>query len=611
VSAGAPWQRRFNTERYLAARVAKQDPDRGVVTVQSSENLTLATWDVPTGAITPTGIATDGFVESWWLSADGAAAFILADDGGDELGHVERVSLDAPHERVDLTPDLARYTLRGGDSSLDGSTVVFAPVNADGFWLVAASSTGDGAARIVNRTPNEAWRPCASADGRLAAVDTTEHNPGVRRWGVTAFDIADAAPIGSLTDSGGGSITAISFSPVLGDPRVLVNVSANPGGFGRPALWNPVTGERTEIRTPWDEDDVEVLAMDWSPDGSRLLLGVQRYAEQRLAVHELASGTTTLLDLPAKSYWLPMVRQSVFGARGAVLAMGEDADTPLTVLSCEPDASVRPLLAGAPVPTGAKARSVTFDSEDGTTVQAWLLTPPGEGPFPTVLHVHGGPHWFVPDSYNPEAQAWVEHGYAWLDVNFRGSTGRGSAFIEQITGDLGRLELQDMAAAHEWLTTSGTARPDAIFVTGESYGGFLTLYGVGRQPELWAGGFAVVAIADWAEAYRDASAALQAAMRSWFGGSPQDCPDIYRDRSPVTYAEDVRVPVVVLQGERDSRTAPAQMRAYEARLRELGKDLTLEWFAAGHGFGGGGFSEWAVQLFVAKANDIMAGVQVR
>jgi dipeptidyl aminopeptidase/acylaminoacyl peptidase len=220
-------------------------------------------------------------------------------------------------------------------------------------------------------------------------------------------------------------------------------------------------------------------------------------------------------------------------------------------------------------------------------VQGWLVTPAGPGPHPAVVHLHGGPHWLVTDSYNPAAQAWADAGYAYLTVNYRGSTGRGAAFAEQIRGDVGRLELADLAAAHRWLVESGTARPGAIVLTGESYGGFLTLYALGRQPGLWAAGIAEVAIGDWALAYRDASPALQGAMRTFFGGSPDELPELYRDRSPITHAGAVAARVLVWQGRHDSRTPPAQLAAYEARLRELGKDVRVEWFDSGHGLPGG------------------------
>jgi hypothetical protein len=126
AAPGAP-RARGTTERFVDATVAKGDRDRGVVCRQSSAGMSFASWDVRSGAVGATTIATDesiGFTA--WLSADGRALFRLAEDSGNEHGHVEPLSLDAAGEGRDLTPGLAPYALRGGDSSLDGSTVVFA-----------------------------------------------------------------------------------------------------------------------------------------------------------------------------------------------------------------------------------------------------------------------------------------------------------------------------------------------------------------------------------------------------------------------------------------------------------------------------------------------------
>lgn len=594
-------------ERFVDARVAKGDRDRGVVCCQSNAGMSFATWDIGGAAVGPTAIATDesiGF--SAWLSADGRALFRLTDDRGNELGHVERLSLEAPGEGLDLTPDLAPYALRGGDSSLDGSTVVFAPVNTDGFMLASGLSSGVGPARIVYRTPNEAWNPRISADSRLAVIDTTDHNPGVRRFGVSAFDLSTRARLAVHVEPSGGSANAVCFSPVPGDPRVLISIAAEPGGFARPALWNPLTDMLTAVKTPWDAADVEIVAFDWSAEGSCVLLGIQQYATQTLAVHDLGTGATTPLDLPAMSYWRPLERQPWFGSGTSVLVPAEDADTPVTVIRSRRGERATTVLRSAPVPPGSKARSVTFGSSDGTVVQAWLVAPASDGPHPTLVHMHGGPHWFAPDCYNPDAQTWVDNGFAYLEVNYRGSTGRGTAFAQQIWGNVGHLELEDLAAAHHWLVTSGTAAPGAVFLAGESYGGFLTLHGLGRQPELWAGGFAIAAIGDWTLAYRDASAALQAAFRTLFGGAPAEKPDDYRESSPITHAASIRSPLVVLQGAHDSRTPPAQMRAYTERLRQLGKDVTIAWFDSGHeGLAGTELGARALGTFVATAQAVL------
>jgi len=142
--------------------------------------------------------------------------------------------------------------------------------------------------------------------------------------------------------------------------------------------------------------------------------------------------------------------------------------------------------------------------------------------------------------------------------------------------------LEDLVAARAYLVEQGYAIPEAVFLVGESYGGFMTLFALGRRPELWAGGMPMVAIADFALAYEDSSDALKSFFAGLFGGTPAQKPEAYVASSPVTYAENVRAPIYIMQGKHDTRTPPRQIELYEAKLKALGKPIEVEWFDAGH-----------------------------
>ena len=91
-----------------------------------------------------------------------------------------------------------------------------------------------------------------------------------------------------------------------------------------------------------------------------------------------------------------------------------------------------------------------------------------------------------------------------------------------------------------------------------------------------------VALTDWIETYRDASAALQGAFRNWFGGSPEEVGERYHNSSPINFVEDIQAPVLLLQGKNDSRTPPRQARLFEQKMKDAGKRVQLEWFDGGH-----------------------------
>ena len=186
------------------------------------------------------------------------------------------------------------------------------------------------------------------------------------------------------------------------------------------------------------------------------------------------------------------------------------------------------------------------------------------------------------DEYNPASQSWLDEGYAFLTINYRASAMFGQAFKNQIWGDVGHWEMEDIVAGRSWLVEEGLARPDAIFLHGASYGGYLTLWGMATRPDLWAGGIAGVAFADWITTYEDASDALKAAIAGWHKGTPEEKRDLYIERSPTTHADKISSPILVIQGRADSRTPRRQMEDFEAKMKSLGKSFEVVWFDSGH-----------------------------
>jgi dipeptidyl aminopeptidase/acylaminoacyl peptidase len=573
------WRTRCTVARPLAVRVGRKSRTCGFAVVQSFFAVEYASWMIGDTTTTSLGIPASGFDHDWWVSADGKSLYAVVDSGGDELGHLHRFGSDGD-DTSNLTPELRPYAIRGGDAAYDG-TVVFSAANRDGFSIICVDPHGES--RSVYVTPNEAWYPHVSPDARRLCVDTTDHDPGSRRWGVTVFDTLSGEKTAVLVRRDGGSANAVCFAPRPNDPRILVSVTTPGTGTVRPAIWN-TDDDDVRLLSSNIPDDTDLVPLDWSEDGRFVLLGLERRAVARLLLHDLSADNVVELDLPKGSYWARLIRTSMFGEDASVLAAHESFQQPLSLLQVRPEASSRVVLPSPSVPPGHDLESVEFKSADGTNVQAWYGCPSGAGPWPAVVHVHGGPHLHVTDAFNPWAQSWIDSGFAYLDVNYRGSSGRGSPFMQEIWGDVGSRELADIAAAREWLIANAAAHPDRVFLTGESYGGFLTLYALARQPMLWAGGMVTAGIADWEGVYRDSMPAFQAACRVWFQGPPDERRELYRDRSPATWAGELRAPLLVEQALNDSRTPPQQMRTYADRLRSLGKALSIYWLEGGHGF---------------------------
>ena len=578
------WRTRFLAAHPVAFRPARGQHDLALVVEQRATGIGAFVWNGRTGE--RLDVPKSDVAWGATLTPDGSHLVQLDDPGGTEIGHLHAIPMDGGAAR-DLTPGFDWYVVRGLDIAPDGRTAVATLVDGSGFalWLLDLAGAADPRRLFTSR--NEAWYGILSADGALAAIDTTDHNPGIRRFAATVVDTASGEVVATLTDGPLAPVHRVRFSGRAGDPRLLVETERT--GFARPCLWNPVTGDRVDVDLA--ELAGDVLALDWDADRERLLLLHVDGGIHRVLEHHLGTGETALLDLPPGAYAEPdvadvhpMVFASHYAPDGTLRLVRSRWNEPLHVLERgEEDGTLLTRVEPAPVPAGLPLDSGLVTSRDGTRVQLWAARPAGDDPVRgTVVYFHGGPNLAVVDKYNPSAQAWLDEGFAYVAINFRGSVTFGRAFREGFWGSLGDREIEDVEAALGWLRALGFADPATTFATGESYGGLMTLLCLGRLPDAFAGGLAHIALADWALAYAGMNPALQAACQAWLGGTPETAPERFRRASPIGWVADVRAPVWLNQGRNDTRTPPGQAQAYADALREAGGDVLIEWFDGGH-----------------------------
>ena len=217
-----------------------------------------------------------------------------------------------------------------------------------------------------------------------------------------------------------------------------------------------------------------------------------------------------------------------------------------------------------------------------TLVQGWLATPPGDGPFPLYLKVHGGPNWLYLDTWWPDVQSLLDEGFAVAMVNYRGSIGYGRRWRDHIIGNIGFPEVEDVVAGRDDLVERGIADPERVVIGGWSWGGYITLLALGMHPERFAAGVAGVPVGDYLDSYDDSAPSLQAYDRTLAGGVVHDIPEFIAERSPISYVDRVRAPVLVLVGEHDSRCVPGQVYRYVRALKKAGGEVELYSYEQGH-----------------------------
>jgi dipeptidyl aminopeptidase/acylaminoacyl peptidase len=211
-------------------------------------------------------------------------------------------------------------------------------------------------------------------------------------------------------------------------------------------------------------------------------------------------------------------------------------------------------------------------SSDGVTVHGWLMKPPGfsqRKQYPLVLEVHGGPELMYAETLVHEFQVLAARGYAVLFTNPRGSKGYGEAFTSRIFADWGNQDAADCTAAVDAASRFRWVDADRIGVTGGSYGGFMTSWLVGHTNRFRA------AVAQRG-LYNFSSFYGTSDIGPWFGdyvlgGPVYERDALFRERSPLTYAPQMRTPLLLIHSEQDLRCPIEQAEQLFAQLRRIGK----------------------------------------
>lgn len=573
LSSEADWRKRFRASNVLWVLVPPLNQKHGLVCTNKDGIYQLYAWDIPSNELTQLTYEPAGVLLGM-ISSDGSHIYYLKDEGGNAIGHYVRVPFSGG-EAQNISPDLPPYSFSWITQNALGGITCFSIAAQDGYRIHI--QRGDDKPTVLHHSPGMTRGPALSSDGTVAVIGSSERSKTLD-FSLLALDTQTGQTINELCDEN-ASIGHMIFSPVGGDPRLVA--TTNRSGFERPFLWNAVSGERVFLQL--DEIPGSITPASWSPDAGRILLTQVHQAQYQLYSYDVNDHQVTRLDHPVGT--VGAFFAGFFAPDGELWTTWEDAANASCLIALDDRTGQlkRVVLQADDVPPGKAFRSVSFPSENGDQIQGWLAVPDGEGPFPTILETHGGPTWVMSSLYWPTAQCWLDHGFAFFSLNYHGSTTFGKAFEESIRGNLGDLEVQDMAAAYKWLVDNKIARADAVLLTGGSYGGYLTLQALGRRPDLWSAGMAEIAVADWVTAYEDESESMRALDRAIFGGTPAQVPDAYRKSSPITYAEQVQAPILVIQGENDRTCPPRQMKLYEEKLRALGKPIEVHWFNAGHG----------------------------
>jgi len=349
-------------------------------------------------------------------------------------------------------------------------------------------------------------------------------------------------------------------------------------------------------QTVYENPKVDISEIMLEPDTGKIR-GV-RYEDDRWRTHWV---DPTFADLQAKlDRALPgadnqVVSLSTDGNRALILS-GSASDPPTYFLLDRKAAHMHPVIEvydriDPKVLTPVEA--VSYAARDGLTIPAYLTLPRGKEAkgLPLVLLPHGGP--FARDDwgYDPIVQFLANRGYAVLQPEFRGSTGYGKSFVESGYGEWGHKMQDDLDDGVDWLVKSGKVDPKRVCIMGGSYGGYAALWGAIRNPDRYRCAISYAGVSDLAAQLRDNRKSFSATryFKRWrtkvAGEGKVDLSTV----SPITFADRMKVPVLIAHGEEDVTVSPVQSHAMVAALtRAHAKVSPVFYRDGGHDWGDSG-----------------------
>jgi dipeptidyl aminopeptidase/acylaminoacyl peptidase len=525
----------------------------------------------------------DRGIRTFAWAHDGRHVLYLQDTGGDENFRLHDVDLETMQRR-DLTPfsevqthiiaaekkfpteilvglnrdnpqlhDVYRLDLVSGELVKEVENPGFVGWIADAQLVIRAGiapQPDGGFVLMVRASAGEEWRPLLA----IPAEDALTSGPIAVSQDGTSL----------LAESSVGANTArlVRLDLATGDVQVLAE---DPEADVTDVRLNPDTREPQIVTFLKDRSVYQVLDPSVAPDLA--------------AIRALHRGDPSFVDADdTDATWLVQFTNDT----GAVPYFSYDRATRTGrfLFEHQPELSRYEL---------APMEPFSFTSRDGLTIHGYATFPPGAGRqgLPTVLNVHGGPWARDAWGYNPEAQWLANRGYLCVQVNFRGSTGYGKAFVNAGDREWGGRMQDDLVDAVGFATGQGWSDPARVAIYGGSYGGYAALAGATFTPDLFRCAVDIVGPSSL-KTLIETIPPYWAPMIAQFHrrvGDPAVDEEFLWSRSPLSRASSIRIPLLIAQGANDPRVKQAESEQIVAALKEAGIEHEYMLFPdEGHGF---------------------------
>ncbi|MGC8488501.1 MAG: S9 family peptidase, partial [Clostridia bacterium] len=523
---------------------------------------------------------------------NGRGIVFARDIGGNEQNNLFHLNL-ATGEVRQLNDDPASQEYAG-------------PVSPDGSELLVLSNREGQVNLFALDLASLGWRKLTDFP---APVASAHWSPDGRRVAFAANATSNLKNFDVYLMNRDGSGQSLVFRSAEGATDVVTDWSADGRylaltsdhrGYEQAGILNADTGTVRWLGDPGSKGGNE-SSEHFSHDGTRLVVMENHDATLLPVLYDVESGVRVEPALPPG---VVSAAEFVLGGTALVVAQ-QTTDRRVSVSLCHlandtPNHAVeeiRPAFYGSFARDAfVRGQAIRYPSTDGVTVPAILYRPTAAPPpsgFPALVMAHGGPtgqFWHAFDLY---AQLLTRLGYVVLQPNVRGSTGYGVSWRDACIEDWGGKDLDDVVAAAAYLRAQTDVDPERLGIFGGSYGGYMSYMAVTKTPSVFQVGIPMYGISDLPALYAESMDHFKYYLRQQMG-DPDERGDLWRDRSGVTRAADVRAKLLILHGLNDPRCPASQGRLFRDALIAAGKrmgtapddDFEYHEFDEGHGAGG-------------------------
>jgi dipeptidyl aminopeptidase/acylaminoacyl peptidase len=523
---------------------------------------------------------TDSIFGVSWFPHDDRFLY-SKDQGGNELTHLYVRELDGTdHE---LTPaEKARASFYGW--SADKSAFYVITNERDPKYLDLYRYATDGYERqLVFRNEGGYSVGPVSPDGRWLSLSKVHNNADSDLF-LLDLSAQKGEPKLITSHEGEAQHSALEFSH---DSARLYYVTDAHGEFMQ--AWSyTLEGGTHEVLL---EADWDVLDVSFSERGRYQVTLVNEEARNVLSVVDTSTGQPLALPEPAAGDITGLVA-SPSEAHFAFYASGDTSPGDLYVIEPGSPAATRlttSLPASIDPAVLVEGADVRYPSGD-LQIPAILYKPhqaSAQAPVPAVVWVHGGPGGQSRHGYSPSIQHLVNHGYAVLAVNNRGSSGYGKTFFHADDRQHGEVDLADCVAGRTYLETLDWIQPDKIGIMGGSYGGYMVAAALAFQPESFDVGIDIFGVTNWLRTLQSIPPWWSSQRDSLYAemGDPATDQERLTRISPLKHASNIVKPLLVVQGANDPRVLQVESDELVAAVRKNGVPVEYLVFPdEGHGF---------------------------